>query len=178
MACKSGRGGGCCGRGAKERTLLSINLYTCKEAGLCNIGKNHICSRAELSKIEHRLKGNAIVEKSVICHYRVHKDFGAISLLMPSAIVCNKLRLILGGYKACAYCIKGEAQLVPYSNGIAHICSGIQYIKLAIIKSIGDQCRRQVKGLKFKMREDWYHHREGHLAVTCQIVYQKYFVIL
>ena len=97
---------------------------------------------------------------------------------MPSAIVCNKLRLILGGYKACAYCIKGEAQLVPYSNGIAHICSGIQYIKLAIIKSIGDQCRRQVKGLKFKMREDWYHHREGYLAVTCQIVYQKYFIIL
>ena len=114
MACKSGRGGGCsrrgrgggCSRGANKHPLLSINLYTCKETGLCNIGKNHICSRAEFPQIEHGLKGNAIVEISVICHYRVYKDFGAISLLMPSAIVRNKLRLLLGGNEACAYCIK------------------------------------------------------------------------
>ena len=149
-------------------------MFAGKEYSFGIIGHYYVCNRTQLTHVSYGVFRYSVIQDAVVSHYRIDKDAFSFSLLLP-AVFSYHLDLFLGYYQSCAYGVKREPQLLPDLESIFHIIGRIQYLEESVIKSIGNEGRRQIVQIKAHMRHYRYHGSEGNLSVSCHIAYEQDF---
>ena len=143
-----------------------------KITGLRKIRHDEIGLLYERTHDPYVLLAHAVVERAVISHDGIGKDFdpaGAVFLAKGG----DKLALGFGGQKSRIYGIEAKAQGFPVTEGFFHKRGGVQHVEATVGKIIGYQCRRQDGNLKSKVRAYGQHGIDGHASVTGQIAYEQ-----